>query len=170
MKKREIILEYSGFPTFSTIGRLLTLLKYKKAEKNINACIHKRMLSVMIEALENVYKYSDEVFDNQFITKNFLPYFTITKNSEAFFISVSNPVKNEDAIKLKSKIDNVNKQKPDELKLLYRKTISNGKFNKKGGAGLGIIEMAKISGNKLNYSFEPINDEYQLYTLNILFH
>ncbi len=71
--------------------------------------------------------------------------------------------------RLKERIDFVNTKTSDELKILYRQTITDGKFTPKGGAGLGIIEMAKISGHPLDYEFEPINGNFSRYTLTITF-
>ena len=36
----------------------------------------------------------------------------------------------------------------------------------KGGAGLGLIEMAKKTGNKLDYDFVPLDDEYAYFILS----
>ena len=169
MDNREIILEYNGHLTFSTIGRLLTMLKYKMVEKGIKVGIYKRLLSVMIEALENIYKNSDQYANDSFILKNYIPNFTLERIKGNYSIKVSNPISNIYIDKLKEKIDIVNKKTAEELKVYYRHTISNGHFTAKGGAGLGIIEMSKISGNPLLYSFEKINDDYSLYTLQINF-
>jgi len=53
--------------------------------------------------------------------------------------------------------------------VLYRQTITNGKFTDKGGAGLGLIEMAKITNNPIKYRFESINDQFSLYYLILTF-
>ena len=49
--------------------------------------------------------------------------------------------------------------------MIYRETITNGVFSDKGGAGLGFIEMAKITSNKLGYQFLTATDEYQIFEL-----
>jgi Family of unknown function (DUF6272) len=169
MDNREIILEYTGHLTFSTIGRLLTMLKYKMVEKGIKVGIYKRILSVMIEALENIYKNSDQYSNDSFILKNHIPTFSLERENGLYSIKVSNPIHNALVDKLKEKIDRVNSKTPEELKIFYRHTISNGHFTPKGGAGLGIIEMSKISGNPLVYSFDKINEEYSIYSLQINF-
>lgn len=169
MDKRTVILEYKGLLTFSTIGRLLTQLKNKTDFKGQKVGVYKRILSVMIEALENIYKYSDQFKNDPVILKNYLPTFKLEREKNSYIISVSNPVRKKDAIRLKEKIDLVNQKSAEELKILYRQTISNGKFTEKGGAGLGIIEMAKISGNPLVYKFSPLNEEFDLYSLQICF-
>ncbi len=169
MDDRELILEYNGHLTFSTIGRLLTLLKHKVAEKNIRTGVYKRLISVMIETLENIYKYSDHYRNDAYINRNFTPRFMLDRINGTYFIHASNPIKNSDASRLRERIDFINEKSAEELKILYRQTITNGKFTSKGGAGLGIIEMAKISGNKLTYTIEPINGQFSRYSLTVMF-
>jgi hypothetical protein len=169
MTNREIILEFTGHLTFSTIGRLLTMLKHKMVEKGIKIGIYKRILGVMIEALENIYKYSDQYHDNEMIEKNYLPTFILERKEGIYIIKTSSPIKNSDIARLKEKIELVNTRTVEELKALYRQTITNGHFTAKGGAGLGLIEMAKITNNTLGYRFEPINADFSIYHLTLTF-
>ncbi len=169
MDNGELILEYEGHLTFSTIGRLLTMLKHKMVTYEMKTGVYKRILSVMIEALENVYKNSDTYHENVFIRKNYLPVFKLFKVNNKFRIFVSNPLKTDNIPEFKKKLDLVNSKTPEELKILYRQTIANGVFTEKGGAGLGLIEISKISGSRLNYVFEPIDNTYSMFTLNVDF-
>lgn len=123
----------------------------------------------MIESLENVYKYSD-VYES-FVKERseYLPGFEITRNAHDIRLITWNPVKNKDVPHLKRKIDLVNDKNREELKHMYLEIITNGKFSAKGGAGLGFVEMAKTSGNNLEYSFQPISDDYSLYTFIVTF-
>ncbi|MCK4748336.1 MAG: hypothetical protein KAT15_14900, partial [Bacteroidales bacterium] len=89
------------------------------------------------------------------------------RNTNTIELITRNPVKNKDVEPLRTRIDNVNKRDREELKELYKTTITNGEFSSKGGAGLGFIEMAKTTGNKLEYSFENMSNEYSLYTFRV---
>jgi hypothetical protein len=169
MTNQETLLDFTGHLTFSTIGRLLTLLKHRMVEKGIKLAIYKRILGVMIEALENIYKYSDQYIDNQVINKTFLPTFKLERIDQSYVIKTTSPIKNSDVAVLKEKIDTVNSKTEEELKALYRQTITNGHFTSKGGAGLGLIEMAKITNNTLGYRFEPINNDFSIYHLTLTF-
>jgi len=115
----------------------------------------------MIESLENIYKYDD------LINENYFPKFTIERQDNQFILTAGNPVDKKSIKMLKEKIDCVNKLDKQELRKLYRKTITDGRFSKKGGAGLGFIEMAKISGNKIQYRFEDINKNTSYYILEV---
>ena len=44
--------------------------------------------------------------------------------------------------------------------------LSTSEFSNKGGAGLGLIEMAKKTGNKLDYDFVPLDNDYSYFILS----
>ncbi|MFW5820597.1 MAG: SiaB family protein kinase [Bacteroidota bacterium] len=169
MGKQKIILEYTGHLTFSTVGRLLTMLKMKMKNDGLHLGAYKKILSIMIEVLENIYKYSDQYHDNQYIVQNYIPEFSIIQNEKSYYIQSFNPVRNIDIPELKSRLDVVNSKNPDELKLFYRERICDGIFSSKGGAGLGLIEIAKISGKPLKYQFEKINKDFSSFSLEVQF-
>lgn len=81
---------------------------------------------------------------------------------------VSNSIFNHKILLLKNKLDRVNSLDKEGLKDLYKNTILSGNVSPKGGAGLGIINIAKVSENKINYTFSTINDKYSYFTLNVL--
>lgn len=49
---------------------------------------------------------------------------------------------------------------------MYRQMLSTAEFSTKGGAGLGLIEMAKKTGNKLDYDFVHLDNEYSYFILS----
>ncbi len=75
MPEREKILSYQGLFNFEIIGHLLNSLKDETEARGISISNYKKILSVMIEALENVFKYS-EYFENDIsFFPNFYPKF-----------------------------------------------------------------------------------------------
>ena len=161
------ILSYKGPLSFSTIDLLLSEFKIAAQEHDLSFRTYKKMISIMIEALENISKYSDQFTCNGDEKNGFCPSCFINRNTNTIELITRNPVKNKDVEPLRTRIDNVNKRDREELKELYKTTITNGEFSSKGGAGLGFIEMAKTTGNKLEYSFENMSNEYSLYTFRV---
>ena len=45
--------------------------------------------------------------------------------------------------------------------------LSNGEMSDKGGGGLGFIDIAKKSGEKLNYHIRKIDEKYSFFTLTV---
>lgn len=162
------LLSYQGPVSFGTIDRLLSEFKIAAQENEISFRAYKKMVSIMIEALENVTKYSDQIQCDSDSEESFCPSFFINRNTKVIELITRNPVKNQHVDSLRSRIDNVNNRDKDELKELYRSTITNGQFTSKGGAGLGFIEMAKTTGNKLEYSFKNLSGDYTLYTFRVV--
>jgi hypothetical protein len=69
---------------------------------------------------------------------------------------------------LKEKIDKINSLSKDELKDFYKFVLNNQTFSEKGGGGLGLIDMARKTGNKLEYQFSSFNPEFDFFNLNVL--
>lgn len=62
----------------------------------------------------------------------------------------------------------INAQKTnDDLKKLYNEVMANKIFGARGGGGLGLIDVARKSTGKLNYSMDTINNHYSFFTLNV---
>ena len=162
------IQSYQGPLSFSTIEMLLSEFKIASQEHEISFKAYKKMISVMIEALENITKYNDQLHCKLTDKDGFCPSFYINSNTKAIELITSNPVKKSDVEPLRTRIDSVNNQNSEELKNLFKSTITNGKFSAQGGAGLGFIEMAKTTGNKLEYTFKELEGEFSLYTLRVV--
>ena len=82
-------------------------------------------------------------------------------------IQTGNYIDTESADELKGRLDLINNMDKDELKRYYQETLNNGSMSDKGTAGLGMIDIARKSGNKLEYQFLPISDNSRFFCLNI---
>lgn len=168
MPEREVILSYQGLFNFEVIGHLLNSLKDETESRSISISHYKKILSVMIEALENVFKYS-EYFDRETaLFPLYYPRFQLEKIDFNYLLSTGNPILNSDVEKLANHISKINSLDKEGLRQLFRNTLTNGQFSAKGGAGLGFIEMAKVTSEKINFSFDSINDRFSYYSCKIL--
>jgi hypothetical protein len=70
---------------------------------------------------------------------------------------------------LSEKIDGLNGMDAMYLKKAYEQTLREGSFSDKGGAGLGLIEIARKSSDKLYYNFEYMGDGKFFFTFNVKF-
>lgn len=163
----ELFLYYKGPVLYDTIGHLISELKEKMFETQVKQTTYKKVLMVMIEALENVFKYHEYFEKDESLLKNNSPELSIIRSEELFSLTCSNPIKKKDVNRLKKRLEYINNLDKAGVKEEYKKTITNGFFSEKGGAGLGLIEMAKITDGKLDYSFTPINNDYNYYRLNL---
>lgn len=161
------ILQYKGKFTFERIGLLLNDLKNKKETYNIDPVQYKKLLTLMIEILENVLKYSDRFEVFVLDHPDYQPEFELLLDADGFILISRNPVRDKDIKEISRRINKINTSDEDQLKKYYRDTITNGIFTEKGGAGLGFIEMAKITTNRIVYSFIPIQKGFSYFELSL---
>ena len=56
----------------------------------------------------------------------------------------------------------------DELKQLHKEKMRETAISDKGGAGLGFIDIARKTGNPLEYHFEPIDENNSFFLLKTI--
>jgi hypothetical protein len=115
----------------------------------------KKASFLMAECFQNIVRHGEKITeehnDGFFLTKNWGGVYYITSGN----LIEKNKIKN-----LESQLKTVNSLTKEELKILYREVLENNEISDKGGAGLGLIEMARKSGQKLDYLFENKNNKF----------
>ncbi len=162
----DLIFGYSG--SFSdTITAMIIEISEQNIESHGNLTKLKKKISfLMAECYQNIVRHGTNPHTNlKFPTKS-SAFFSRSRHG-VFYITSANYVLNEFKDTISSKLDRVNDLSQDELKELSREVLQKGELSEKGGAGLGIIEMARKSGNKLDYLFEKINDKLSMFYLHL---
>ena len=164
MLKNSIILVYEGEFTQEITKSVLAM-----AERNMDSIgeesgIKRKVFNVMVECLQNIVKHGEDYVsaDLQINTAIFM----IGKQQNSYLITTGNPMKNELVDGLKSKLDKINSLDKDGLKALYKDIIKGESgLTNKGGAGLGFVDMARKSGQKLEYGFESLGNGHTFFSL-----
>ena len=60
-------------------------------------------------------------------------------------------------------LPSINNLEKDELKALHQELLNTTGFSEKGGAGLGFIDMARKSENKLEFIFVKESEEVSFF-------
>jgi hypothetical protein len=165
---KDIILYFRKQLEFDAISDLIHILKDRMKARHVSFVTYKKVLMLMIESLENILRYNKQIDKNAPALLDHPPEFQIYAENECFIIKSSNAILNLDIPGLDERLKYLNLLDKMEIKDLYKSTITDGKFSDKGGAGLGIIEMAKITDEKLIFSFVPINDKFSYFTLQMV--
>lgn len=143
---------YRGNVNSDVVENILSLAETNFGDVKEKLLVRKRVYFIMVESLQNITRHQDSINDSSF-DQNGL--FIIRRGKFGYYITSSNLVKNENCASLKSKIDTINSKDNEELKNYSRQVLANGQYSNKGGAGLGLIEIARKAGSKLKYHFEP---------------
>jgi hypothetical protein len=90
---------------------------------------------------------------------------TIAKNSNVYIVSSGNMVLHEDKNALLSSIEVVNGMTPEERKRKMREILRREHAPEALGAGIGLLEISKRSSEKIDCTFQAVNDTFGFFTL-----
>ncbi|MGZ3930166.1 MAG: SiaB family protein kinase [Bacteroidia bacterium] len=145
---------YKGIFNPDHTDKILSLAETNMAITGESSKTQKRVYFVMVESLQNITRHQDVEQEEENHA-----FFVVHNRVGEYDLTSGNVVERAQIDDLKSKIDKINSLGPDELKDYYKYVLENTGMSDKGGAGLGLIEMARRSGNKLQYDFQELNDK-----------
>ncbi len=164
MSENNIYLIWSGHITHDVGKEVISFTEAQLHENDIKSNLRKRVFSILVEIIENVAKYSPGVEPAE---KYGMPVAMIRLTGKTYFLTTGNLIPNTGVDDLKEKLDTVNKYDRKGLKELYMKSLSDQTSGYDSTGNMGLIDMARKSGSKLQYEFEKINDRYSYFTLTI---
>lgn len=161
MTRKNILLSYLGEITPDISSNLLQLLK-KSNMLDEEIAIKKKLYKIMVECLENITRHSAK------IEKAIHPaIFLLVKSDLHYHIVTGNYIFNKDILPIKEGLDSINILDRDGIKKRHLKALSESQISERGGAGIGLIDMALKSGNPLEYEFISKTDNISFYILNV---
>lgn len=163
MLARNLILVYEGEFTQEITKSVLAMAERNMDSMGEESSIKRKVFNVMVECLQNIVKHGEELTleNNQKSTAIFM----IGKQENAYIITSGNPIRNDEVENLRGKLNQINDLDKEGLKQLYKDIIKNTSISEKGGAGLGFVDMARKSGQKLDFDFEKMDDKFSFFSL-----
>jgi len=154
---------------FSFKGHITTELLsaiYEMMEKRLEADLgdhrlKKKFYHILTESLQNVFHHAETQDGGSSIL------IISHDNDRNYHITTGNFILNSDTEALKATLEKINAMSPDELRAHHRDKLNTTELSAKGGAGLGIIDMARKSGHKIAYDFKNVSDSYSFFTLTV---
>jgi len=165
MMSQNLILVYQGDFTQESTKSILAMAERNLDSSGEESSIKRKVFNVMVEALQNIVKHSDELVDGQI--RSHAAIFLIGKEPNRYSIMSGNPIRKANIEKLQTALEHINALDKDGLKELYKEIIKNTTISEKGGAGLGFVDMARKSGEKIEYSVPDLNPEYSFFCLKV---
>ncbi len=164
----DVLLAYKGSISSELINNVLDTIESKLQDFDEHSKIRKKVYNVLVESLQNLYHHIDDLpeeykreFDERF------GILVVSREDERYKISTGNFIRNNHIEDLEAKINKINSLDRDELKEMYKYILNHQKLSEKGGGGLGLVDIARKTGHKLDYSFRVFNDEYNFFILSV---
>ncbi len=161
MQKDNLSYIYRGLFTQGVTDKIISLTETNLSNYGESSKMKKRVFSIMVEGLQNITRHQD-VYSEE----NRSGIFVIQQKEKRYYITTGNLISNNNIDKLTKQLDKINSLEKDDLKTFYKSVLNDNIMSNKGGAGLGLIEMARKSGNKLSYDFKDIDDKFSYFYLH----
>ena len=158
LNQHQLCYAYSGNFTENLTQHILSLVETGLESASEQLSTKKKVYFIMVESLQNITQHQGNAAVR--IEDGF---FCIDKYKDGYQITSGNRVGNAQVKELKEKLEKVNAMNVAQLKAYSQEILSEGSFSDKGGAGLGLIEIARKSGSKLVYDFVPQEEGYSYF-------
>ena len=153
------LLSYIGPVDSSGMEGLLALAEKSSAASG-GRTMMKRIGNVLIECLQNVMRHG--LIEDDGFTQLYL---TLESTPVGFQVQCGNMVDTEMRNHLTERLIEINGMEEDTLRKTYIETLCNGELSDKGGAGLGLLSLAKKASGPIDFRFESQDDGRELFTL-----
>ncbi len=167
-RKDDLTFIYQGDLSDEDTAKIISLSDFNLGNTKEFKRLRKRISFLMAESFQNILRHKEVSASNDHSEQN--SFFLTRSLNGSFYIISGNPIPREKTQALKKKLDHVNELSPEAIKKSYLQILSEGDFSNKGGAGLGLIEIARRSGKKLVFDFEKLDDQYMMFYLQIRLH
>jgi hypothetical protein len=162
MNKQEIILTFKGTISQDILADVGISLRSKLGSYNVS----KKTFAIFVELAQNIYHHSAE---KEYSASKGRPagvgVILIQNKEDHLILSSGNLIENYKVEGICERCEYINGLTEDELKDYYlkqRKKPTGGV-----GANIGLIDMARRSGNQLGYHVVKIDDDNSFFSLSI---
>lgn len=122
--------------------------------------IRKRIFNVLVELIQNIYKYTSELA----LEANEV--MVIVQKKDNIYEIISGNYLEKNVIKtLQTRVSMINYLTGEQRDELYRGVLTSGLISRQNGAGLGFIDVARKSKNDLYYQFDNVDERYSFFTV-----
>lgn len=163
MSKEDLIFTYQGLVNEDIVGDILHLVESALKAEDIKTNVRRKIFRVILEGIQNLYKHSTDPSNETLSDKEVTT--VLVRKNDHFILILGNYIVSSEVKVLKSKIDSINSQDGKELRTNYIEVLNNNKRTKDGGSGLGLMDIARKSGQPLTYEFDDLNDGLSYFKL-----
>jgi len=160
-RSRILILQKSDFSK-ETVLSLFELIENNQSNPQFNA-VRSKKLYLLIELLQNMSANNSSDKHN----RDGIFQISLTKNNKLLY-ETGNCIQNDQAELLKSRMDSILNLNKIELLKAYKKELMKGLEDNDttSRAGIGLLEILKLTKGRLSYQIDPIKDSLSFITFS----
>jgi len=159
---------YHGFMSDEFTTKIISIIEKNIRKNDEPAIVRNKVAYLIAESFQNIFRHGESLNKGKSRFSN-PGFFSIRVSGDTYIISTANLISKGNKEKVEKKLLQINSLDKDQLKLLFKEVLGSLDLSDKGGAGLGLIDMARKTGNNLEYDFEKLNEDLFLFYFQIRF-
>ena len=160
MAADRLMFAYRGLVTNKNSAFLLSLLDKEMEQSDFSFIGRKRLFIFVLEDLQNITRHTLKTGHE---VGSIVVY---SKTEGGYTVSTGNAMTRDEVPDLRRRLEEINKMDPEQIKEVYRTVLQVSDITEKGGAGLGLLEMARKTGNRLDFDFSPLDARHDYFILS----
>lgn len=160
ISQENVVLSYKGPITDVLLSEFSKDIRTKLSK---DAKTGKKVFSIFMELAQNVFYYSREI--NLFGKRDKVGTLVIVQEKEYYRLITGNLVNKTDVDRLVDKCEIINSLDRDELREYKRQLRNDPRGEESRGAGIGLVQVALTSGNKLEVKIKELPNDFAFYAI-----
>ncbi|PRY96000.1 SiaB family protein kinase [Marinilabilia salmonicolor] len=164
----DVIFKYTGSISPEMITHALEAVEDSPLLRKERLQTRKKVYNVFVECLQNLYHHVDAPPAG--LSAGGSPNFGIVclvHDGSFFRVTTGNFILRSKVNFIKDRIEQLNSLSDEEVRMLYRDILGNEALSEKGGGGLGMLDIVRKTGNKLEYFLYPYDGEHIFFSLDV---
>ncbi|MCB0766651.1 MAG: SiaB family protein kinase [Flavobacteriales bacterium] len=157
---------YSGAFLDEHTARLINMQEEHLESEGASRVTRGKLTFVLVEAYQNIVRH--RVKGASIMNGADRSLFLVRNAGQAHEVTAINAVAGAEVEALRRSLDRLSGLDLGEMKRIFLRGLQNEARTERGGAGLGLVEMARRSGNPLRHAFVGIDEQHQLFALQVL--
>ena len=161
------IFDYMGKIEDDNVTEILLCIEQILKAKDESPKVFRKIFNILVELVQNLYHHGEVPSDFDVSYKKF-GVLILRDEGTQYRICAGNFIKIDGLRLIRDRIDQINTLSSTETQSLYRIILGNEEFSEKGGGGLGMVDIARKSGNNMEYQFYDYNPNYLFLAIDVI--
>ena len=163
----EVLICFNGPFSHSIIEEIgIAVRRYLETETTSRSAVSD-VFAVFVELAQNVQSYTGRLKERKDEPGLDAGTLAIGRRGDGYAVSAGNMMNQADVAGLSAQLETLRSMDKPALKALYKEKLRRPRLPD-GGAGLGLIDVARRANQPLSWSFREIDDRYRFFSLSVI--
>jgi len=156
----KVVFDHRGPVDHSVVEQAIAITEASSLAAGDPGTLRKRLVNVLVEAMENVHHHVDLLHRSS-------TFVLLLRTNAGYRLVLGNTLPVTTAALLLHRVEMLNEMDPEGLKVHYLALLANAGRTERGGAGLGLVTMARRCNRPLLARTYPIDRETAFFCLEL---